>query len=98
MLPAFLSDVNYAMDNLYSSARSNEKKQEKMEADKALLLEEQKRILEMDDIVEDDDDSSMGEASFTEERDAKRQKPSSLGKQDPRKVSLSPQEVVVLDV
>jgi hypothetical protein len=86
------------MNNLYSHVRSSENKEAKVKSENALRLEEQAKILEMDDIVEDDDDDddSSLDAGFADEmaendeRHAKRMKPSSPARKDPRKVSLSP--------
>lgn len=95
------ADVDYAMNNLYSCVRSNERKEVKVESENTIRMEEQAKILELDDIVEDDD-SSMEDVNFEEDtshikRDAKRMKATSSGRKDPRKVSLSPQEVITID-
>ena len=96
------ADVDSAMNNLYSYVRPNEKKEVKDESENAARLEEQAKILEMDDIVEDDD-SSLEDATITfadvsqDESATKRKKRSHPAKKAPREVSLSPQEIVIID-
>jgi hypothetical protein len=62
-------------------------------------LEEQSRILEMDDIVEDD--SSLEDVSYVampqNESATKRMKLSAPARKAPREVSLSPQEIIIID-
>lgn len=87
------------MNNLYSHVRSNENKETKIESENVMRLEEQAKILEMDDIEEDD--SSLEDVSFVamseSERAGKRMKPSPPTRKAPREVSLSPQEIVIID-
>lgn len=90
------------MNNLYSYVRSNENKEVKAESENAARLEEQARILQMDDIVEDDD-SSLEDTTITfadvshDESAPKRTKLSQRAKKAPREVSLSPQEIIIID-
>lgn len=96
------ADVDSAMNNLYSYVRSNENKEVKAESENAARLEEQARILQMDDIVEDDD-SSLEDTTITfadvshDESAPKRTKLSQRAKKAPREVSLSPQEIIIID-
>lgn len=88
------------MNNLYSYVRSNENRESKAESEDAIRAEEQAKILEMDDIVEDD--SSVEEISSVvlssqSESAAKRMKTERPTERAPREVSLSPQEIIILD-
>lgn len=88
------------MNSLYSHVRSNENRETQVESENALRIKEQTKILEMDDIVEDDsssEDESFVELSSQNESVAKRLKMEPPKRKAPREVSLSPQEVILID-
>jgi hypothetical protein len=88
------------MNSLFSHVRSNENRESNVESENALRIKEQAKILEMDDIVEDDsssEDESFVQLSSQNERAAKRLKMEAPKRKAPREVSLSPQEVILID-
>jgi cell cycle checkpoint protein len=93
-------EVNSAMNSLFSHVRSNENRESNVESENALRIKEQAKILEMDDIVEDDsssEDESFVQLSSRNESAAKRLKMEPPKRKAPREVSLSPQEVILID-
>lgn len=101
--------MDYALKNLYSYVRSNDVKKTFEEAEHTARLEEQAKILEMDDIVEDDssvEGSTAHSLSLVPGRPCIVINSSSLTQNDdkailkkpkPARVSVSPQEVVIID-